>query len=53
VREQPDERGFPGAVRTDDGGVFAGLDRERQGVKDGAVVLDDRCVGKLENRISQ
>ena len=42
---------LPGAVGTDDGGVLAGVDRERQAVEDGTVVLDDGGVGEFEDRI--
>ena len=47
MREQADERGLPGAVGTDDGGMFARVDGEREAVEDAAVVFDDRRVAQL------
>ena len=47
VRQEAHQRRLPGAVGTDDGGVFSRLDRQREAVEDAAVVLDDRCVAQL------
>src|SRR5206468_2537550 len=51
VGEQPDEDGFAGAVGTNDGGVFAGVDRQRDTVEYAAPVLLDGCGDELEDRL--
>src|SRR5258705_10806252 len=53
VREQADERRLAGAVGTDDRGVLARGDGEREAVEDAAVIFDDRRVSELEDWIRQ
>ncbi len=50
VGQQVDERRLAGAVRTHDRGVFAGADREADGVEHGGAALHDRRVRQLEDR---
>ena len=52
MREQPEKR-LPGPVGTDDGGVLAEADGQRQAIEDAAVVLDDAGIGELEDRFAR
>ena len=49
MRQQADEDGLPGAVRTEDGRVFALANRQPEPVEDAALALDDRRIEQLEN----
>jgi hypothetical protein len=50
VGQEADEERLAGAVRAEDRGVLAIPDRQAEPIEDGAIVLDDGRVGKLENR---
>jgi hypothetical protein len=50
VGQQVDERRLPGPVRSDDGGVPAGPDRQAHAVEHGGAILHHRRIDQLENR---
>ena len=53
VRQQADEHGFAGAVRTEDGRVLAFANRQAESVQDAALAFDDRRIDQFEDGLGR
>ena len=50
MREEIEERGLAGAVRSEDRRVLTGADGQREAIENADAALDDRCIGQFEER---